>query len=356
MSSSRKSLKVDIIGIYPPPIGGVSVHIKRLKRLLEKNNIECTVYDTNPVTSVDNLNIVPLDDFKLWLLKYFFTVIANIVHYHGSSWVRRAALMFLKLRQRKVVFTFHSFRDEIAHWGFLRRCVVKFVLLLGDSFVVVNSEIQNKLIELGAHPSKVVVIPAFIPPEIDETDFALVPDYVWRFIENHSPIIAANAFRLSFYKGQDLYGLDLCVDLCVSLKEIFSNIGFVFSLPDIGEKQYFALIQERIKEKGISSNFLFTHEEMEFYPILSKANLFVRPTNTDGDSISVREALHLAVPVVASDVVKRPGNVVLFENRNSQDLYDKVLQVLNSSIKDDLEEQQSSFIFSTYRKLYDELL
>ena len=40
--------------------------------------------------------------------------------------------------------------------------------------------------------------------------------------------------------------------------------------------------------------------------MLRLTDVLLKPTNTDGDAISVREALYLGVPVVASDVVERP--------------------------------------------------
>ena len=318
MSDSSASYQVAIIGIYPPPIGGVSIHIKRLKRMLEEEDVARVVYDTmyDATKECDLPDVVPLRSFKTWLFKHFFDAKVSIIHYHGSSWKQRVALLLLKLRRKKIIFTFHSFRDEIDLWGPLRRLLVRFVLTFGDFFIAVSPEIRDKLVKFGAASSKTSVIPAFIPPKSNEDDFEIIPDYVWQFIQEHSPIIVANAFRLSFYKGQDLYGLDLCVELCVALKEDFPNVGFVFSLPDIGELQYFTLMQKVIDEKGVLDNFLFTYEEMEFYPILSKSDLFVRPTNTDGDSVSIREALHLGIPVVASDVVERPAGVVLFKTRD----------------------------------------
>nr|WP_307890068.1 hypothetical protein [Clostridium botulinum] len=38
-------MKIAIIGPYPPPYGGISVHIKRMKLYLENKNIDVTVYN-----------------------------------------------------------------------------------------------------------------------------------------------------------------------------------------------------------------------------------------------------------------------------------------------------------------------
>ena len=50
----------------------------------------------------------------------------------------------------------------------------------------------------------------------------------------------------------------------------------------------------------------FHVKEGPFIPVLRLTDVLLKPTNTDGDAISVREALYLGVPVVASDVVERP--------------------------------------------------
>jgi glycosyltransferase involved in cell wall biosynthesis len=46
--------------------------------------------------------------------------------------------------------------------------------------------------------------------------------------------------------------------------------------------------------------------------VVAAADVFVRPTFADGDAVSVREALGLGCPVLASDVGHRPPGVRLF--------------------------------------------
>ena len=42
-------------------------------------------------------------------------------------------------------------------------------------------------------------------------------------------------------------------------------------------------------------------------------DFFVRNTSTDGDALSVKEALFLGVPTICTDVVDRPKGVMLFK-------------------------------------------
>ncbi len=61
-----------------------------------------------------------------------------------------------------------------------------------------------------------------------------------------------------------------------------------------------------------------------------KSHVFLRPTNTDGDANSLREALFFRVPSVASDVCPRPEGTILFRNRDISDLTAKVEELLEN--------------------------
>ena len=58
--------------------------------------------------------------------------------------------------------------------------------------------------------------------------------------------------------------------------------------------------------------------------LMSRSDVFLRPTLSDGDSISVREAISLGVPVVASRIGARPAGATLFESGNVEDLLSKL--------------------------------
>jgi glycogen(starch) synthase len=63
--------------------------------------------------------------------------------------------------------------------------------------------------------------------------------------------------------------------------------------------------------------------------LMSRSAVFVRPTIRDGDSISVREAVALSVPVVASRVGTRPDGVLLFEPGDVDGIVEQVSAALS---------------------------
>ena len=62
--------------------------------------------------------------------------------------------------------------------------------------------------------------------------------------------------------------------------------------------------------------------------LISRCDVFIRPTTHDGDSVSVREALTLGVPCVASDVCARPEGTYLFQGGHPPDLAKRIRQAL----------------------------
>ncbi len=58
-------------------------------------------------------------------------------------------------------------------------------------------------------------------------------------------------------------------------------------------------------------------------PLFEYIDIFLRPTNTDGDSLSIREAIYSGIPTIASDIVERPFGTITFKNRVVSDLFEK---------------------------------
>ena len=327
-----KPLKIALIGTYPPPYGGRSVHVQRLKDRLEKVGVEVTVYNLGGEKHVSKENIISVNKRK-WIPFYFFFAKEDVIHYHSSDWKLRVIIGLMSLLGKKTIVSLHSstsLKDDIMNGCWLRRYLIKFALRHTSFIIVLNPKLKELVLSLGVKPERVEIIPSFFPPYIREEEIAEIPKDVWEFITKHSPIISANAFRISFYNGEDLYGIDLCIDLCSILKSIYPQIGFVFCLPEIGDYGYFQEMKKRIVNKGIENNFMFITKPCQFYPILMKSDMFVRPTSVDGYGISIAEAIYFKVPAVASDVCPRPEGTILFKSRNIDDFAIKVKNVLDN--------------------------
>lgn len=91
------------------------------------------------------------------------------------------------------------------------------------------------------------------------------------------------------------------------------------------DSRHFHQLNEWIKREALEDRILLRQGDIEFSGVLKLCDLFVRPSSTDGDAVSVREALWLGIPTIASDAVPRPAGVVVFQNRDANDLASKIL-------------------------------
>ncbi len=76
--------------------------------------------------------------------------------------------------------------------------------------------------------------------------------------------------------------------------------------------------------------------QYQFWPVYKRVHAFLRLTSTDGDSISIREAIHFGCPVLASDVVPRPDGVKLYGYGNQDELNALLRGLKNGSAQSEL--------------------
>jgi glycosyltransferase involved in cell wall biosynthesis len=236
-----------------------------------------------------------------------------LVHVHSGNWrLRAVATLLAWIAGLKCVVTIHSFRplnnprtQKLVSWTMKR----------SNRLVVTNNEIKGRCIQFGAEASIIRVQHAYLDPPIEE-----IPEVFTVLARKHSSLIAANAFRLRMHAGEDLYGLDLLIEVMSRLKDEFPGLGLVFLLPETGLPEYLSLCKDRITKAGIEDRFHIIQQALPFSSLLRVSQIMIRPTNTDGDSLSLREALSLGLHVIASDVVPRPSGSRLFRNRDYHDL------------------------------------
>jgi len=311
------------VGPYPQPIGGVSIYIKRMKNYLDLLGLENEVWDLSTINK--NIKGVTNMRFRYVPFKYLFRNDITLIHYNIPAIDEKIYIaLFNKLffKKRKKLLTIHGESNNLFIDN--NTCIVK-SLNSFDAIICVKSGDGKYLIEKGVN-KPIYELPAFIFPNDDEA--ALIPQYILDFINSKNFIISANASCIRFYDNQDLYGIDMCIELIEKLNTNIENIGLVFCIPDITNTEYFDKLKNLIKSKNIESNFLFVNEQMELCPIIKKSQLFLRPTNNDGYGVSIAEAIYYNVPAIASDVCERPEGTILFKSRDLGDLYNKTLDVM----------------------------
>lgn len=355
-AEKRPNPRVVMIGAYPPPFGGVSVHVKRLAHYLNKNYVDCAIIDINAKREP------PENVFYIRSLQSLRAILCSrrsIIHVHFSDIsLKKSIFVFLmsilyRVQGNRLIITFHRRFEDVS-----RLRLQAGMMCMVTRFIAVSSDIRDCLLLSHIKPERISVIPAFISPEPNDDDIDKITNRIWSFMNAHNPVISAYAHGAVLEKGIDIYGIDMCFNLCEDLLSLYPRLGMIIALQNTPNKDFLDGIRRRISEKGISENLLLMeNEEVEFYPILMRSTVYVRPTTTDGDAVAIREALHFNTPAVASDAAKRPDATVLFINRDRRSFANSVVGVLrnleaNKRRLDSFEERDyGSEVFRVYKDL-----
>ncbi len=351
MGLSMKKKTILFIGPLPPPTGGISIHIKRLSELL-KNDYRLEYVDESSTVKQGIFNIRSLNIFKYLPL----ITRADVIYIHSGTHILRSFhIVMAKLFFRKIILTLHAY-------PFNNKKIVKYleeaIYQQANKIILVNANLFDKI---KLPRQKCVVQNAFLPPvmETEPEIPATIDEWIKRAKAVGKVLMCANAWQLEIYENEDLYGLDMCIDAMNKLKKDGLAAGFIFNVASTDKlKDLYLKYQERINELGLTEDFLLINEKLSFVKLIEKTDIVLRPTNTDGDALTVREALFLGKPVVASDVVERPAGTIFFKTRDVDDMTVKLAVLINNNTLAGFtgKAESKNYYYEFYRNLIDGVL
>ena len=346
------------VGAVPPPYGGVSVHLERLMTRLRAEGFSSQLIDTSGVAK-QRTDVLCFS----WRQAFFHLLRREtaIVHFHNFA-PRNLYLYSILATRHKTILSFHNerFAAELRGYSAVEQGLFKRLLDNFEYVIIDSEENRNRALGLGIDAAKLLTIPEFLPPPIDETASDSLPQEISELRAKHKFLLATNAYKLTFHRGEDLYGIDLILEMThrIATGTEF-DIATVILLPNHGNDEYLAKLQSRINGLGISDRCrLVTVPLAETSILWRTADIVIRATNTDGNSMSVLEAISVGTPVIASDCVARHEAVELFENRNVDSLTDATRNVLGDLERHrnlirnvSLEDNGAKFV-ELYRRLF----
>ncbi len=323
--------RLAIIGPYPPPSGGASTHVQRLCALLAERGVDFRLYNVSSEAG-DGERVVSVRGRRTrFLLEHALRgpePALYVVSPRLSAWAFGALLAVA--RRKRVAVRLQN--NRVVEWraaGGWRARAAGQALRRVDRVVCVSDEIADAVLALGVAPERIARIPGFLPPAAAEADDGALDGETRAFLEARRPIVAANG-TVAWHDGKDLYGLDLLVELAARLARRHRRVGVVVCLYGLDEEaaRRIESLRDRAAALGVADAVHFRSGPGSFVPVLARADVFVRPTNTDGDANSVREAIYLGVPAVASDAAARPAAALRFRSRDLDDLETRVAEAL----------------------------
>lgn len=290
---------IKIIGKVPPPIGGVTIYVERLIKSLDKTNFRFSFVE------LTKMNII---------LSIFNLKGIQIVHLIAShSMVRLYYSLLCKVMGKKLIITYTDNLREFSNgfYNYINNLSFK----LATVPIVLNNNSLAQGIKINKKTKKTST---FIPPEIDDSNLNNLENEFSDFLLKYQTVFCTNAFSYCLDKsGNELYGI-------LSLISIFKTTkdkGIIICDPSGAYTEY-------CDKQGIvlSDNIkILSNNKYTFLDVIKVSNCVIRATTTDGDSLSIHEALYLNKDVICSDCVSRPDNCIIYRTEDFLDLENKIV-------------------------------
>jgi glycosyltransferase involved in cell wall biosynthesis len=345
-------IKVNIIGKVPPPIGGVTIHTLRLYKWLEKEKyIDIKISSLNK-TDIENTNIKYIGNYLIWILnKIIFGFKEDIVHYQGANYFGLIMLYIANVLHPnfKLILSVHGegYVGRLEKRQYLKK-IIYFILNRLELIITSGKHLKQQLLSVNITSSIVVIDPFLMPLEGDKKEY---PQYVKDIINTDKFLICANAFNVDkIDEESDLYGLHLLSKVAIKLNDENIEYKMIIFIAIINDREYVDELFLELKNVHIVSD-----NNVNGWQVIADSDLMIRPTSTDGDALSIKEALSFGVDVIASDVTPRNENVILFNYHDTDDLYEKVLEKIkndtNSTLSKNCIENSTIYYIKNYKNL-----
>lgn len=313
MSGERgERMKLLLVGPYPPPHGGISVHVATAYRLLRRSGAACRVLDADGRHGPGSSRTGRPGRVRRWSrlcgairrhARSGWTLHLHTNGHNPRSWLTVLGCGLAARGGPARVVTLHSGMapDYLAAGGAGRRLLARVALRPYDRVLCVNPRIREAVAALGVEPERLEVAPAYLPSPRPDTDAAVPPPPVAAWLRAHRPVLVSTLW----FRPE--YGFDVLTEALARLAPRHPGLGCL--VLGGGEGKDGAL--RTLRERGLAERVLVLGDVSHglCLELMSRADLYVRPSRTDGDALSVREALGLGLPVVATDTGGRPPGI-----------------------------------------------
>lgn len=313
--SFRKRQRYIIVSRFPPPLGGASVFAQRK-----------AVDLTNKGYSV---NVVDFGKPMWWFRLLRWVLFSRNTQFIINTLNPFILLLMYVLRSlgRSHLYDHNASRFYIG--STIKRKLLAFFAVRAAQIFVVHRRLCCFYKEIGLSPK---VESPFLQPDESRCE-EIIRSYPYSLLSFIAPsnyyILLNSAWRyVRTSDGIDLYGFKESMELLTTLFDRKLPVRMVFAIGDFKRNDFPRKLFERFSHYQRARILYLLHGQYEIWPLFRYVDLFLRTTATDGESISVLEALHYKCPVVASDVVPRPNGVTTYQYGNFEALVRSVMSNL----------------------------
>jgi|SRR5690625_1338977 len=342
--SSRKNNVVMFDAAFPPPIiGGKEKQAYLLSNELNKiNNRICALsycFDNSTEDEKSGFPIYRVNKGFLSILSFFIRLINlrfsyNILHIHTPSRIGKLMAMLGKVLGYKIIFKFPN-EGILENLNTTDKILWKIILNIANILVVLEKSTKKILLSHG----------------VNERNIFLVPNGVE--VRKKININIKNKNLTLVFVGR-LVKQKLC-DQLIEACRLLRSRRLSFNLKIIGDGPLKDKLIKLTKDLDLESNVSFLGHQANIHSYLINSDIFVLPSEKEGMSNSLLEAMACGLPIVSTNVgsaefqMGQYAKKYMCEPFNPTCLADK----LDSLIKDSKERANySDYIYNRCKTIF----
>jgi glycosyltransferase involved in cell wall biosynthesis len=249
------------------------------------------------------------------------------LHFGGTLHIRLILLALTAglLFHKKCAVTIHS--GGLPEWGqpgkLGRRLLLKYSFRSCSAIICVNERIAGYFSELGIQKDRIrVVSPFAFSPNVNSNP---LPERIAAFLRRKNPLVCSIAGL------EPEYDLELLIRGFGRVVDEQPNAGLVIIGSGSLERSLEKLIHGLLLEDKVMLTGDLEHSLT--LGVLKESQCFVRVSRYDGDCISLREAICLGIPSIATDTGLRPKEAILVRIGDEDDLVNKMERVFSQPVE-----------------------
>lgn len=331
-----------VLSQFPPPFGGLSVHSERLCATLEARGwrVQRLALPAPPGPEVRSWRRLRIALGQLRFLGRLLFARRSLVHDHVSTyWVgpprgadtllALSRLAALRLRRGRWVITsgkglLPASLAACPPW--LRRTYRW--LYSGASYGIAKNERILEAFEALGLGGRAGVIGTFLEP-VRPAGARPLPEETLRFLSAHPICVMTAAFQFEpLYHLPEVVGAVDFVRGHARERGLEGEVGLLVLASRVERHEGRVAFEAALARTGLAAHCLVLRDVDNALDVLARAAAFVRATDADGDANTVKEAMLLGVPVLATDLPGRPPGIQIVARDDLASLGPRLLEML----------------------------
>ena len=329
MGPRGKRVKVLQIGNYPPPMCGWAIQTVLVTEELRRRGHVCDVLKINENRRVKSAEYVDVQNGFDYLYKVACRALSGYrinVHVNGQSKkgyvLALTAMAVARLSFCPALLTFHGGlsqryfpRHDSArlYWAF------RILFSLSNAIACDSDEIKRAIEDYGVHSERVAAVATFSSQYLD-FETGRLSEEAEDFLRRHDPVF------FSYVSFRPEYRLEILRHGMAKFRQTYPRAGFIWlGFPDREMPQAQEFVGNWPGDERQSLLLMGNLSHADFLTLMSRCTVCLRTPACDGVSASVKEALALGVPVVASANGRRPSGVITYEEFDAADMCAKLV-------------------------------